>query len=194
MATALIQERGTTSGNQMRMQRVFEDAAQTFLAGTPLQINNATGALKAWDGVTVNNGIAGISKEPGVNLVTAGSPQGTTLPAAIPPGAGGPTAGNIQNEPAAATFLRPNFNDGMTGIILAITDTLFYGQVGPLQVVAITDKGKQYGMTKDADGHWFVDKNKIGAAAVLTVVGFDQFDTQRGVLFNFLPGVAQLSS
>lgn len=195
MASALIQERGTVSGNQNRMSRVNEDAGQTFLAGTPLQINNVTGALKAWDGVTIPTGIAGIGKEFGANLTTAGVPLGTTqAPSNAPQVGGGTTFGSVQNEPAAFNLSRPYFNDGKSGVVLAITDNVFYGQVGPAQVVAQTDLGKQFGLTKDVDGHWFVDKTKTGASACVVVTGFDNWDTARGVLFTFLPGVAQLLS
>lgn len=197
MASSLIQERGTVSGNQFRMQRINEDSAQTFLGGTPTQINNATGALKAWDGVTISNGIAGISKEFGANLTTAGVPLGTTQPPAGPgaigPG-GGITFGTVQNEPAAVNLSRPYFNDGKTGIVLAIPDNLFYAQVGPAQVTAQTDIGKQYGMTKDTDGHWFVDKTKTGASAVLVITALDNWDTARGVTFAFLAGVGQITA
>jgi hypothetical protein len=196
MASALIQERGTSSGNQMRMSRPIEDAAQTFLAGTPLQLNNATGGLKAWDGVTIASGIAGIAKEFAVNLATAGVPLNS--PAGTAPGAlyvgGGPAFGAVQNEPAAVNLTRPFFNDGRTGIVLVITDTLFYAQVGPNQTTLITDIGKQYGMTKDVDGHWYVDKTKTGASAVCVVTGLDAWDTQRGVLITFLPLIAQILS
>jgi hypothetical protein len=195
MASALIQERGTVSGNQNRMSRVNEDAAQTFLAGTPLQLNNATGALKAWDGVTITNGIAGIGKEFGANLTTAGVPLGTTqAPSNAPQVGGGITFGSVQTEPAAFNLSRPYFNDGKTGVVLAITDNVFYGQVGPAQVTAQTDIGKSYGMTKDADGHWYVDKTKTGVSACVVVTGLDNWDTTRGVLFTFLAGVAQLLS
>lgn len=196
MASALIQERGSVSGNQMRMSRLIEDAAQTFLAGTPLQVNNATGGLKAWDGVTIPNGIAGICKEFGANLVTAGVPLGTTQASGtIPPAGGAQTFGSVQNEPAAANFSRPYFNDGRTGIVLAIPDNVFYGQVGPSQAApTVTDIGKQFGMTKDVDGHWFVDRTKTGASAVLVITGLDQYDTARGVLFTFLPTVGQILS
>jgi len=196
MATALIQERGTVSGNQMRMSRLIEDAAQTFLAGTPLMINNATGGLKAWDGVTLTNGIAGIGKEFGANLVTAGIPL--NAPPGIAPGAlgigGGLSFGSVQNQPAAVNLLRPYFNDGRTGVVLAVTDNLFYAQVGPSQTTLITDIGKQYGMTKDVDGHWYVDKTKTGASACVMITGLDQWDTARGVLFTFLTSVAQILS
>ena len=195
MASALIQERGTVSGNQNRMSRINEDAAQTFLAGTPLMMNNATGALKAWDGVTITAGIAGIGKEFGANLTTAGVPLGTSqAPSNAPMVGGGITFGSVQNESAASNLSRPYFNDGKTGIVLAIPDNVFYGQVGPAQTTAQTDIGKQYGMTKDADNHWYVDKTKTGVSAVCVITALDNWDTTRGVLFTFLPGVSQLLS
>jgi hypothetical protein len=197
MASALIQERETVSGNQFRMQRINEDAAQVFLQGTPIQVNGADGALRAWDGVTVTAGIAGISKEFGANLTTAGVPLGTTQapagPSATGPG-GGITFGSVQNEPAAINLTRPYFNDGKSGIVLWIPDTVFYAQVGPTQTTAQTDIGKQYGLTKDTDGHWFVDKTKTGASAVCTVIALDNWDTARGVLVAPLSSTSQIPS
>lgn len=195
MASALIQERGTVSGNQNRMGRYNEDAGQTFLAGTPVMVNNANGAIKAWDGATIANGIAGIVKEFGANLTTAGVPLGTAQqPSNAPQVGGGITFGSVQNEPAASNLSRPYFNDGKTGVVLAILDNIFYGQVGPNQVVAQSDLSKQYGLTKDVDGHWFVDKTKVGANACVVITGFDNWDTTRGVLFTFLETVAQILS
>ena len=179
MATALIQSRNTVSGNQPRMQRLIEDAGQTFKSGTPLQIHSTNGSLKAWDGATVSDAIAGVSKEFGANLAVAGTAQQQTF-------------GSVQNESAAANYSRPYFNDGKTGIEVANQDTVFYGQVGPSQTTAATDIGLQYGMTIDTDGHWFVDKTKTGASAVVEVVGLDQWDAARGVLFVFLPSASQL--
>jgi hypothetical protein len=181
MATALIQERGTVSGNQPRMQRLIEDASQTFLSGTPLQINTANGALKAWDGTTVAAGIAGIGKEFGANLTTAGVAQQQTFQ-------------QVQNEPNAANFSRPYFNDGKTGIVVANLDTVFYGQVGPSQTTAASDVGISYGLTKDSDNHWYVDKTKTGSSAVVKVIGLDQWDTARGVQFQFLAAAMQLQA
>ena len=195
MASALIQERGTVSGNQWRMQRLNEDAGQTFLAGTPLMINLATGGLKAWDGVTITNGIAGIGKEFGANLTTVGVPLGTQqAPSNSPTVGGGITFGSVPNEALAVNLSRPYFNDGKTGCVLAIPDSIFYAQVGPAQITAATDIGKQYGLTKDVDGHWYVDKNKIGNSACVVITGLDNWDTARGVLFTFLPGVAQIQA
>ena len=179
MATALIQERGTVSGNQMRMQRMIEKAGQTFKSGTPLMIDTTVGALKAWDGTTVSDGIAGIAKEFGANLASTGVAQQQSF-------------GSVQNEANASNISRPYFNDGQTGIVVANQDTMFYGQVGPSQTTAATDVGKTYGMSIDTDGHWFVDKTKTGVNAVVTIVGLDDWDTTRGVKFVFLASASQL--
>lgn len=181
MATALIQERSTVSGNQPRMQRMPEKVGQTFKSGTPLQVDTTTtpSSLKAWDGTTVTAGIAGVAKEFGANLATTGVAQDQSF-------------GSVQNEANAVNKSRPYFNDGQTGIILAIADNTFYGQVGPSQTTATNDVGKQYGMTIDSDGHWFVDKTKTGASAVVTIIGLDPWDTARGVIFVFMAAASQI--
>lgn len=198
MATALIQERRTVSGNQFAMRRIIEKAGQTFLAGTPVELDVAnSSSVFPWDGTSLTGKIAGISKEFGANLTTTGVPLGTSGSTPSGPGGllfqgGGQVFGTVQNESAAQNFSRPYFNDGMTGFVVANTDTVFYGQVGPAQTTAVTDKGTQYGLTKDTDNHWFVDKTKTGANAVLIVVDLDMYDTTRGVLFVFLPAACQL--
>lgn len=179
MATALIQERSTVSGNQWRMERYPEKAAQTYLQGVPLEMDVTVGAMIEWDGTTVAAAIAGISKDFGANLASTGVAQQQTF-------------GSVQNEAAAVNISRPYFNDGKTGFIVANQDNVFYGQVGPSQMVAATDLTKTYGMTKDSDGHWFVDKTKTGASAVVRITGFDQYDTTRGVLFVFLAAASQI--
>ena len=195
MSTALIQEIGTVSGNQMRMSRLIEDAHQTFLAGTPVMLFT-NGGLRAWDGSTVINGIAGIAKDFGANLATAGVALGTQMtPGDIPPDGGGISFGSVPNMPAAVNLLRPYFNDGRTGIVLVIPDTLFFGQVGPGQAQpTVADIGKSFGLTKDTDNHWYVDRTKTGAGvAVVEITGLPKWDVKRGVLFQFLSAVAQIS-
>jgi len=182
MASALLQESRTVSGNQPAMRRINEKAGQTFLSGVPLMIDLAVGALQEWDGATIALGIAGVAKEFGANLAVTGTAQQQSF-------------GSVQNEASAKNFSRPYFNDGQTGIIVANDDTVFRGQVGPAQTVAATDVGKQYGMTKDADGHWYVDRTKttVGTNTVVVVVGLDQYDTTRGVFFKFIKAVQQLA-
>lgn len=178
MASAIIQEIRTVSGNQPRSTRYNEKAGQTFVSGTPLMIDTGTGSLQAWDGTTLAVGIAGIGKEFGANLATTGVAQQQTY-------------GSVPNQPSAQNISRPYFNDGKTQIIIANEDTVFYAQVGPSQTTAVTDLAKVYGMTKDSDGHWFVDKTKTGANAVCTVTGLDAVDTTRGVHIMFLPAAIQ---
>ena len=199
MATALIQPRGTVSGNQPRVERWDEAASQVFLAGTPLQL--VAGVLQAWDGTTITNGIAGISLEFGASLATAGVPLGTVLaPTLAPFGGGGIKFGSVPNQPNAANLSRPYFNDGKTGVVLAIPDTLFYGQVGPSQATLLADIGAEFGLTKDAtDNHWYVDRTKnTTATAVVQVVGLDPWDKPpngvggRGVLFVFLASAGEI--
>ena len=194
MATALIQERGTVSGNQMRMSRLIEDAGQIFLSGTPVQKNAANGAVQAFAGAAATT-LLGIAKEFGMSLTTAGAPLGLPANTAgrMPPLGGGYTFGSVPNQPLAKNLSRPVFNDGRTGVVLAIPDTVFYGQVGP-SAAAPTNAliGTQAGLTKDTDGHWYVDAAATGKLLVIT--GLDTWDTARGVLFTFLPSAAQLLS
>lgn len=198
MATALIASRGTVSGNQPRMERLDEAAAQTFLMGTPVSLTG--GGVTAWNGTTVAAGIAGISADFGQNLATLGVPLGTILaPTKAPFAGGGIKFGTVPNMPNAANLSRPYFNDGKSGIVLAIPDNVFYGQVGPAQVTAQTDIGASFGLTIDTDGHWYVDKTKNTSAAwVVQIVDLDAWDKPpngiggRGVLFTFLPAAGQL--
>jgi hypothetical protein len=180
----------TVSGNQARMRRLPEEAGQTFLAGTPVQLAAGDGGVKAWDGVTVANGLAGFSKEFGNNLAVLG----VTPTAAVNP-TPQPSFGSVPNEPQAVNIMRPLFRDGRQGFEVAVQDTIFLGQVGPAQVTAATDIGKQYGMTQDSDFHWYVDKTKTGASAVVEIVRLDPNDqsaTPRGVYFIVLPSAAQI--
>lgn len=181
MASIEIHSIQSVSGNQPRMRRIIEEAGQSFLPGTPVQIA-ADGGVKAWDGATLANGIAGFSKEFGANLTTLGvAKQPGTL--------------NVPNEPAAQTIYRPVFNDGRTGFEAAALDTIFLAQVGPAQTALLADVGKQYGMSIDTDNHWFVDKAKTGANVVCEIVKLDPNDqsaTPRGVYIFVLPAASQL--
>jgi hypothetical protein len=190
MASAEIHSIQSVSGNQPRIRRLPEEAGQTFLPGTPVQIASGDGGLKAWDGVTVAFGIAGFSKEAGNNLAVLG-----VIPTASSPGPQSLTFGSVPFEPAAKNIGRPLFNDGRQGFEVSAIDTVFLGQVGPAQTTLATDVTKQYGMTLDADGHWYVDKTKTGASAVVEITKLDPNDqsaTPRGVYFVVLPSAAQL--
>jgi hypothetical protein len=170
------------------MRRVGEKSGQTFLAGVPLQANG--GFLQEWDGLTVQAGIAGFSKEAANNLAANGVSTFADLQAGTK--FKFLTFGSVQNEPLAVNIPRgAPINDGRIGFEPANINTVFFGQVGPNQVVAAADKYALFGMTKDADGHWFVDRTKVGAQAVVQVVDFDPWDSVRGVLFVVLASAAQ---
>lgn len=186
MATSLIQSVQTISGNQPRIRDISEAATQTFLAGTPVALN-ASGDVIAWAGAiyaTTVGAIIGITKNPGKNLTTAGVAKQITQ-------------GSVPNQPSAQNIQRPYFDpDGDTLFETADPDTIFSGQVGPLQTALQSDIGKQYGLTIDTDGHWYVDKTKstAGTNTAVIVVALDPNDqsaTPRGVYFRFVVGSVQ---
>jgi hypothetical protein len=192
MASAEIHSVQTTSGNQPRMRRIIEEAGQTFLSGVPVQIASGDGGVKEWDGATVAFGIAGFSKEGGNNLGALG-----VLPTAAVTPAQSLTFGSVPFETSAKNIGRPLFNDGRIGFEVSDSDTVFLGQVGPAQTALASDVGKSYGMTKDGDNHWFVDKTKstVGTNTVATIVKLDPNDqsaTPRGVYFIIATASAQL--
>ena len=195
MASAEIHSVQSVSGNQARIRRLPEEAGQTFMPGTPVQIASGDGGLKAWDGVTVAFGIAGFSKEAGNNLAALG----VTPTAAVNP-TPQPSFGAVPFEASAKNITRPLFIDGRQGFEVAAADTVFLAQVGPAQSTVLSDVGKQYGMTQDTDGHWYVDKTKSGAAAVVNITRLDPNDqgilgsTTRGVYISVLLSAAQLVS
>lgn len=170
---------GSVSGNQPRVASIDEDAGETFLLGTPVMLNGS-GDVIAWDGVTIGNGIAGISVIDAGNLTTTGTPKTLTF-------------GSVQNEASAVNIPRgAPLSTGQTLFEVANTDTIFSGQVGPSQLASDIVIGHNYGMTIDTDGHWYVDTSiNNQPTSVVLAIGIDQYDT-RGVRFVFLIDVCQV--
>lgn len=185
MASNPIHSVQSVSGNQPRIRRIGELATQTFLSGTPVMLDPATGYVKAWDGVTITNGLAGFSLDFGANLTTNNVAQQ-------------PSVGSVPNETSAAVYTRPYANDGRSGFETSTQDTVFLGQINPTgQTLTQANVGQKYGLTKDSDGHWYVDltKNTVGTNTMVQIVKLDPNDqsaTPRGVYFIVLPGSAQL--
>lgn len=184
MASAIMYATRSTTENQPDMRRWQELAAQTFLAGVPVML--PTGAVQEWDGTSIP-GIVGITKENGANLTTTGVPKTYSV-------------GTAAYQPLSAIIpAGAPLNDGRNGFETAIQSNIFHGQVGPAQTAIASDVGKQYGMTKDTDGHWYVDKSKatVGTNTVVTIVKVDNVSPivgpvpadPRGVQFTFLPTV-----
>jgi len=186
VSSSLISSLRTISGNQPAIRRIIEEKTQTFKQGVPLMLNAVDGGLQEWDGVTVAAGIYGFSKHYGVSLTSTGVAL---------PGNSESTFGSVPNQPSAVNIPRGGpLNDGLTDVEVANSDTVFFGQVGPTQTTAASDVGKSYGMTKDTDGHWYVDKTKVGPAVVVKIVELDTIDTTRGVHFIVLPSAQQVGA
>jgi hypothetical protein len=182
----------TLSGNQARVRRIIEELTQTFLQGTPVMINAVDGGVQAWDGVTITFGIAGFCLSAASNLTVTGTAKTLTF-------------GTVPNESAAVNIPRgAPLNDGRVDFEVSTDDTVFKGQVGPAQTFVASDVGKQYGMTKDADNHWYVDKTKttVGVNTVAVITKLDPIDqggyplaiapaSPRGVYFQILTAAQQ---
>jgi hypothetical protein len=151
-----------TVGAQAPIRRIIEKASQTFLVGTPVQIDTGTGSVQACPAITsvATAVIAGFSADYGANLATTGVPQ-TQNQRGTPP-----------NQPSAVfTAVGAWPNDGTTGFVQALDQNVFVGVFGNSSVAAtatilVTDIGKIYGLTQDAGNlYWYVDKNITTTAA-----------------------------
>ena len=155
-----------------------EAAGQTFLSGSPVQLNGA-GFVQAWDGTTVAAGILGVAESFGANLGSAG------LGAPVAP-FGGVTGniaiqtwGSVVNQPLGVNIaLGTPVTDGRTLYIEPNQDNIFQalydnstGTVTANWTTTQATVGALLGMTKDADGYWYVDGGKTGGSAIVQVVG-----------------------
>ena len=154
-----------------------EKAGQIFLSGTPVQLSS--GFVQAWDGTTFTAGILGVSESFGLNLGTAGAG------APVPPFGGITgniaiqTYGSVPNQPNAVNIaLGTPVSDGRTLYIEPNSDNIFQalfdnsnGTVAADWTPVQSDIGVEYGLTKDANGYWYVDKHLTGGSAVVQIVG-----------------------
>ena len=198
-----IQASQTYSGNQWKATRLIEEAAQTFLIGTPVSVDSSDGGIQAWDGSTLSGAqgsITGVCYEAASNLATTG--KGAPVPFQGVTGIGSAiTFGSVENESAAVNIPHgAPLNDGRVGFISAVGDNIFsgsFGNSGTAATPAATDVGKSYGLTKDSNNYWYVDKSKTSTSAAVTVLALDPRDTPAAgsrVLFVFLPGVVDLTA
>ena len=155
-----------------------EAAGQTFLSGVPVQLNGS-GYVQQWDGTTVAAGILGVSESFGLNLGIAGAG------APVPPFGGvtgniaTQTYGSVVNQPLGVNIaLGTPVSDGRTLYMEPNQDNIFQALFDNLTGTVAADYtpvqasiGLTYGMTKDANGYWYVDKSKTGGSAVVQIVG-----------------------
>lgn len=185
---------------------IIEEATQTAPAGTPCMINSSDGGVQAWDGTTVTNGIAGFLIENFSNLSTTGSgaPQGLT-PVLGPGSVIGNYAANPNQSAAVITPSLVPINDGGVSFAVAFPGTEFVAALGTSAATANTAiatansyVGKAYGLTKDANGYWYVDVNVTGANAVARITQLDPRDavgTVGGrVWFTIVPTAFQVAA
>lgn len=179
----------TISGNTPDTQSIIEKAGQTFLFGVPVQIGG-TGAIQEWDGATVAAGIAGVSLVAASNLASDGAGSPGAFQQVGFPGAS-PTFGKVPFQPSAVNIPRgAPFVDGRTIFTLASQDIIYEaqvdnsaGNVAADYTPVATDVGKEFGMTKDANGQWYVDRGKttVGTNTVVIVKEIEPNDLSPSV-------------
>lgn len=196
----------TVSGNSPQTDSQNEKATQTFLEGVPVQLN--AGVIQEWDATVTEPatnvaGIAGISRVNGSNLGSDGKgAPGPFTPVGAP--AAAPTFGKVLNQASAVNFTPgAPFVDGRTLFEVACEDTYFEATFDSNDAnaanatTAQSDVGKHFGLTKDATGHWFVDRQKVtqGVNTVVEIKALNPIDgpLQNGrVWFKFESGIMQL--
>jgi hypothetical protein len=154
------------------MRRFPEKSGQTFLIGTPVRVEAATGFLIANPAIVsvATAVIAGFATEFANNLTT--SAVAKTL-----------TYGAVQNQSAAVLIpVGAPPNDGTMGVELGIDSNIFVGVLGngataANATVAQTDLGAIFGLTKDAGNNfWYIDNNITTTAGGACVEIFELID------------------
>ena len=165
---------------------INEKATQVYLRGVPAMLT-VGGVVQEWDGVSFlggsGTGILGISEAKGANLPTDGAGAPTKLADSIGfPGATPTTSGIPYFANAVNIFRGVPATDGRGKGSVANDDVVFIGQVDNNAFAVAADAtpvqadiGKEFGLTKDATGHWYIDRAKttVGTNTAVVVVGLD---------------------
>jgi hypothetical protein len=190
----IIQAVKTISGNTPLTDAIAELAGRTFLEGVPV-MTTAAGFVQEWDAnvaaAAPGVGISGISKQPGANLPSngAGAPVAPFGSVGFPGTTS--TFGSVQYEPSAVNIAMGSpFSDGRAIFEVINPDTIFLAQFDnasgtvPADYTPVqADINKEYGLTKDSTGHWYVDKAKA-TAGTNTVVIIRGLDPTTGSVVN----------
>jgi len=171
----------TTQDSSPAIRRYQEKASQTFKEGTPVFRDNAVeGGVREWSGVVATSKVAGIAIEAASNLTTVGVAKTLTF-------------GSVPNQSLAVNIPRgAPLNDGSIGVQLADDTTEFQGVVLEGITALETDVGKSYGLTKDSNNYWFIDKTKTDSVVITGVYPGDAGRDSGRLFFRFLPAAAQM--
>jgi hypothetical protein len=183
----------TNATGVAQIQRSGEKAGQTFLQGTPVQIDvaGATGFIIANPAIVsvATAIIAGFSSEFGHNLASSG--VGVTQA----------TGQGVPNQPSAAVFpIGAVLVDGTIGFAVADDITTFIGVYGDSvtaanAVLAQAQVGAIRGLTKDAGNNfWYVDNaitTTAGGACVEIISLVSAIGTLNGLVEFRVTKVAQ---
>lgn len=186
----------TVSGNTDLTQAEKEKAAQTFLNGVPVMVD-VNGFVQEWDlsgssgaGIAPGTGLLGIALFGGANLASSGLGAPGVFAGLGPPGSS-VTYGKVPYEPLAVN-IPPGapFSEGRTYYNPAINDILFIIQVDnsafavPADATPVqADINKEFGLSKDATGHWYLDRAKT-TVATNTVAIVRGIDPRFGSILN----------
>lgn len=186
-----------TMGAQGALRRFAEKLTQTFLFGTPVQVDvaGASGFVIACPAMTsvATAIIMGFSNEAAHNLAASGT---------APAGGAQQTAGAPVNQPLALIIPGGAWPaDGTIGIQIAADVNEFIGLEGGSTTdadgtIAQAHLGAIFGLTKDATtGYWYVDidKNTAALGACVEIIGFvDPVGTLHGrVIFRVTKAASQ---
>src|ERR1700685_108277 len=182
------------------MQYGAEEASQTAVEGTPVQIASGDCGVQAWDGTTVTRGIAGFAAMNFSNLGSLGSGQAQPFSPVLGPGSViGNYAANSNQPLAVITPPMVPFSGGTIGFYTAAPTTIFIGKLGTSSTVtpvatALTQRGTLAGLTKDTgNNYWYVDTNKTNAVLIVGFSPLEAIGTVGGhVYFVVLNSVAQI--
>ena len=178
-----------------------EAAGQTFLSGSPVQLNGA-GFVQAWDGTTVTAGILGISESFGANLNIAGAGAPVAPFGGVTGNIAIQTWGSVVNQPLGVNIaLGTPATDGRTLYMEPNQDNIFQalydnstGTVTANWTTTQATVGAILGLTKDANGYWYVDGGKTGGSAVVQVVGLPMGPGLNSLVnFVFLTAAVQVA-
>jgi hypothetical protein len=177
----------------------LEKASQTFIAGSPVQLN--AGFVQAWDGTTVAAGIYGVAEEDAHNLASNGLGAPTPFGIVGFPGTG-TTFGKVPNQASAVNIPEgAPASLGYIDVAEANFDTIFTAQTdnngGTATTPTQANVGTQYGLTVDASGYWYVDfaKTTVGTNTVVVMTGLHPIDgsiANARILFQFTKAAMQI--